>query len=150
MTAPTSPGPLHRAAAFIWFAVWMGSLALPVAELEGNPPEQVWGFYVLMSGWLGPLTGQFGWFANITFLVTIGRRFASVTGGRFDVVLALVSLACAGNALLWRAMYDDVGSTPIISFSAGFYAWQVAIVGSAVSAILSLPQATSDVLSEAG
>ena len=52
--------------------IWITSLALPVETDCGYHPIK--GYLVLETGWLGPLGGQFGWYANPFMLWTIGQN----------------------------------------------------------------------------
>jgi len=109
-------------------------LTLPVAQFERGYNDMR-GWFILLLGWLGPLAGQFAWFGNLTFLALIGLALLRARGRRAALLLAGATLAFVLNGLFWRAMYDDAGEARILSFAAGFYVWQIALVGASLTTV---------------
>ncbi len=124
---------LRRRLALGWLALWALTLLLPVANFESRGYAGMPGWAVLLIGGLGPMVWQFGWYANIGLLLMSASPFTFRSTRLTDLALAMATLACAADAFFWRAMYDDMGETPISSFSVGFYAWQIVIIGSAAT-----------------
>lgn len=136
MRRPLTPRDLlRRRLSLAWLALWMISLALPVARFEDSGYDWMRGWVLLAFGGLGGVVGQFGWFANLTFVALTGGAFTFRATPRTDLPLSLVSVICAADAFFWRAMYADSGQTAVRSFAIGFYAWQIAILGSAATTI---------------
>ncbi len=120
----------RRLTALFWLALWLSSLTLPVAYLPG---DRWMGWGVLLTGFLGLLFGQFGWFANLGFLASFGLMLGTRRPNSADLVAATLSLAAVGDALFWRKVYSDDGSSTVQALGAGYYLWLVAIVGLAAS-----------------
>jgi hypothetical protein len=95
------------------------SLTMPAFYATNGPAD---GMYFLMFGWLGPLSGQFGWFANplllIAHLLSLRGWFGKAAAcGLFATLLALTSLSMT-------ALYGGSdGSYPIVRSGSGVYLW---------------------------
>jgi hypothetical protein len=100
---------------------------------------------ILLTGWMGILVGQFGWFANVAFvaaLIIVAMPMRSVMGQERNKIwgwIALVLLIAFGaDAALWHEMYGDNGSTRILSFGVGYYLWFAAMFGATGALIFCL------------
>jgi hypothetical protein len=122
--------------ALLWPILWGSSLVLPVAIF--SPTNNFDGLFVLALGWLGVLGGQFGWLANIGFVASFFRLTVFRGRGVLNLVIAVVMVLPALNALTWHKVYwpDANGPVHIQSFGLGFYLWLAAIFGSAVTLVL--------------
>ena len=112
--------------------IWITSLALPVETDCGYHPIK--GYLVLETGWLGPLGGQFGWYANLFMLWTIGQMlFNKRPGG----IPAIMGLGLALSALTWERLPSDAGYSTLCERHIGFYTW---IACAAVLALFALAE----------
>ena len=110
---------VHFLTAGVSLTCFVLSLTMPAFYATNGP---AYGMYFLMLGWLGPLIGQFGWFANLLLLVShllslrgwFGKAAAC---GLLATLLALTSLSM-------RALYGGSdGSYPIVRTGTGVYLW---------------------------
>ena len=76
--------------------MWVVSLAIPVETDCDSLPVK--GYLILETGWLGPLGGQFGWYANPFMLWTTGQLLINKRPG---IVPAIIGLVLALSALTW-------------------------------------------------
>jgi hypothetical protein len=98
--------------------IWAASLALPVETDCDSLPIK--GYVVLETGWLGPLGGQFGWYANLFMLWTIGQMlFDRPPGG----IPTIIGLGLALSALTWERLPSDAGYSTLCQRHVGFYTW---------------------------
>jgi hypothetical protein len=109
----------RRLAGIVAILIWIASLALP-AETECGFSHPNSGYLILLSGWLGPLAGQFGWYANLFMVWTIGRLLANKRPG---IIPAIIGLGLALSALAWKTTPTDTGYTTMCERHSGFYAW---------------------------
>ena len=133
MSAP-SPLPnaakskVHRNIAGLGLLLFFTSLAMPAMRLDNG---EVWpGSQVLMSGWLGPFIGQFGWYANPFFVTAVVFIFLRRAGwAAAFTVLALVFAVTSGMILNAVIPLDEanVRKAKMIGFGPGFYVWFTAL-----------------------
>jgi len=114
--------------------IWIVSLALPVETDCGGLPIK--GYLVLETGWLGPLGGQFGWYANLCMLWTIGQLLLNK---RPEMTPAVVGAALALSALTWWRLPSDAGYSVLCERHAGFYTW---IACAVLLALVALAEST--------
>jgi hypothetical protein len=69
---------------------------------------------------MGPLTLQFGWFANPLIL---GMIFYLLAGRRVNFAVAIVCLCLALDSFLLEDIPKDVGSDHVCERDIGFYLW---------------------------
>lgn len=86
---------------------------------------------------MGPLAGQFGWFANVllplALLIMLARRTPRALS--LFVVVALYLLAI--NAMFWKSWYWGEGwSGSTLYFGPGYYLWFGAILGAATTLLI--------------
>jgi hypothetical protein len=118
---------------------WATSLVLPTVAIslrgEFNP-----GAYVLMIGWMGPLVGLFGWFANFLLPgVLVLTLFATPAPRPMLAVFAAVLLALCLNSLSWDHIPSGDSTSKISAFGPGYYLWLSTMAAAAVwLAILAL------------
>jgi hypothetical protein len=111
--------------------IWITSLALPV-ETDCGFQNANAGYLILLTGWLGPLGGQFGWYANPFMLWAIGRLLFNKRPG---VIPAIISLGLALSALAWKTTPTDNGYNTICNRHLGFYVWIACAVFLAIVAL---------------
>jgi hypothetical protein len=98
--------------------IWIASLALPVETDCDSLPIK--GYLVLETGWLGPLGGQFGWYANIFMLWTTGQLLINKRPG---AIPTSIGLGLALSALTWERLPSDAGYSTLCQRHVGFYTW---------------------------
>lgn len=102
------------------------SWALPAFLFDGHPPLR--GIDILLTGWMGVVFLEFGWYANPFFwgacvAVAAGRE-------RLALGLSLVAFALGLTAFTTRGwVFDESELTPIRSLGPGFGMWLSAISG---------------------
>jgi hypothetical protein len=109
----------RRPLGIIALLVWIASLTLPVETDCGFSYANA-GYLILVTGWLGPLGGQFGWYANPFMLWTIGRLLFNKRPG---FIPAIIGLGLALSSLAWKTTPTDDGYNTICERHAGFYVW---------------------------
>ena len=113
----------RRVAGVVALVLWISSLILPaVTECSDGRfwPEPGWS--ILLLGWLGPLIGQFGWFANLTMLWVTFRLIFQYPAGFLPGVLGF---ALALTSFFWTGT-PGTGDGPtgtICQHNSGFYVW---------------------------
>ena len=111
---------------------WLLSQVLPVAVTNN---EEVKGWTVLLSGWLGPFAGQFGWFANPVFAISIPLVAGGPRAARANGIAAAALLLLTASAFTWHDLQFDMGKEQIRSFGPGYYLWFLAMFGAAAAMI---------------
>lgn len=123
---------------------FLASLASPVFLMEDYPDDRYqFGIETLASGWLGPLYGEFRWYANLIFIYVIYKLLA----GRpvFCRWLLFLALSLSAATMLFPYhrntygkfdhMYSWFGArsfSDIISFEFGVYVWAASMAIAAV------------------
>jgi hypothetical protein len=117
------------------FAAFLASLASPVFLTDDYPDDSYqFGVEILACGWLGPLYGEFRWYANLIFLYVTYKLF---TGApifcRWLLFLALFLSAATMLFPYQRNTYGQLGHiyshfgirsfSDIVSFELGVYVW---------------------------
>ena len=113
-------------------SVWLLSLVVPAAGWGHGPGAIGPGWSLLLIGWLGIFNGQFGWFANLPFLLSmpaaIGRRQPPTLLFLFaSLAIALPAIQTLG----WTDVQTDSGRFPV-AIGPGYYLWLVALLAQAV------------------
>lgn len=124
------PPPLAFAAGLAAATLFALSLLLPVAVAQQTQGlNTISGLELLFIGALGPLAGQFGWYATpcliVAIILLLRRR---PLAGRLPAVLAVAMLLLLIDALSWNDYPNDGGSGPIVHYGAGYFAWVTAVV----------------------
>ena len=119
--------------------LWLTSLALP-AFVSFSSKETLFGWNVLLMGWLGPLALNFAWFANIFLFLAIGNlieKDKSATGkAGWAVILSL-------NTFTFEFIPNAVnGGNPIYGFGIGSALWLTAIALTFLAATIKEKQLT--------
>jgi len=85
--------PLMSASFLSWLAllIWLVSLALPVF-IDDKPQDTLYGGQILLRGWMGPLVGQFAWYANPLFVICFFRLQESYSSTSLAIIASLISL----------------------------------------------------------
>jgi len=106
------------------------SLIAPAAHGARGPADVLPGYMVLLIGFLGPLQGQFAWWANPPL---VGSILALAAGVRVPNWVSLTAVALACDSLLWRRMQTDNGpSTDLLTPGWGMWVWLGAIAALAL------------------
>jgi hypothetical protein len=100
------------------------------------------GWEFLLLGWMGPLSGQFGWYANPLMLIalccSLARwRKAAQVFATFAALAVLSSLA-----LIVMGLPKNEGGVGHLGFSAflpGYFAWALAHVSGWIGGVRGLP-----------
>lgn len=102
--------------------------------------KETWpGYQVLLAGVLGVFLGQFAWFANIFWglsllLVFFRRWFMTVAATGLTILIALDALAFSGA----RVPLDEANVNAMVfqSYHVGFYFWLASLLAVGVGAIV--------------
>jgi len=112
-------------------ALWLLSLIVPAAGWGRGPSAIGPGWSLLAIGWLGIFNGQFGWFANLPFIlsvpVAIARRQPSTPLFLFACVAIVLP---AAQTLGWAEVQTDSGRFPVV-IGPGYYLWLTALLAQA-------------------
>jgi hypothetical protein len=122
----------------------MIACAMPALDFQNFSGAQAqdrttsWGVSLLLLGWMGPLAGQFAWYANVFLLGAWILRLLRLY--RVSALLALVALFVAFDCL---AMYthplpaDEGGvrQSYMVGLRIGFYFWIASMVVMVVDGI---------------
>jgi len=122
--------------------LYLRSMFLPGLLFASRP--SVTGADVLLSGWLGIISGQLAWYGNPLLLIAVvqylkGRAVPSFIWSASALMLA----ATAPFATEW--WFSEAAGTKIVGLGSGYWLW-LASIGSQVAlsaVILYVPQATS-------
>jgi hypothetical protein len=105
--------------------------AMTVFNTGRSARSQMFGLQLLLTGWLGPLVGQFAWYANpfhVLALVLLGRRRfrPALWVGLFVCGLGLTSLHWPDDTVY----ANEAGVTfyNLIRPHVGFYCWMASLV----------------------
>ena len=102
--------------------LYLVALFLPAFDLDIRQP--VMGYEVLTSGWLGVLSLDFAWYANIALLLFLAslltKRPYAPTAAAFIGLALAVSMFKASH---WGWGQDDYDGAEITSFGTGAYLW---------------------------
>lgn len=100
------------------------SLFLPVFFTSD---KDIYGFWVLITGWVGVIFIQFAWYANpINLLALLLMRDSP----RISLFLSLLALLLASGAFIFNEIPIGVNNEKVFikEFGLGFYIWYVAQV----------------------
>ena len=123
-------------------AIWVVTLALPVAELErasfpsalGKPSNVVTGFYMFENGALGFIELQFAWLANPLIWWLAWRSIAThrYRSGRAYILACLVLVACIISAIRWNSIYINGSMNDVTRYLEGYYLWYAVVSVAAI------------------
>jgi hypothetical protein len=112
---------LAGTAALLWFA----SFFLPAVRIN-----QGWqmGWEIAAAGWAGPVVGQFGWYANVIMIPSLGMLALGESPSDLDKIskLGAVLFLLWLNTLFWTDM-SEVGGR-ILARGVGYYAWMASLL----------------------
>lgn len=105
------------------FVGWIASLSMPGLALYSN--QRMFGYDILLSGWLSPLALNFAWFANVFFLYAIRKLHR----GEVPVNSSLLALLLSFDTARFSVMYLDEGGskTSVYGYGWGAVLWFVSI-----------------------
>jgi hypothetical protein len=108
----------------ISLATWCCSLFLPGLSLYSEN-KSLFGFEILLTGWLSPLMLNFAWFANVFFIFGLAKLLAGGAPITSSFLAALLSL---DTIRFDRYLLNEGGATtPIYGYGWGAVLWFVAI-----------------------
>jgi hypothetical protein len=106
-------------------ALWADAMLLPALTICGKD-RLLHGWQIAEIGWLGPVDGQFGWFANLFMLWIIIRlmirRPATLISGLMVLILALSSFSLHSTSL-YSSIETGGGQIALCERNTGFYFW---------------------------
>jgi hypothetical protein len=126
--------------AVVSLAVFLASLASPVFLIDSYPDDRYrFGIGILACGWVGPLHGEFRWYANLIFLYVMYKLFSGAPiFCRWLLFLALFLSAATMLFPYHRNTYGQFGHTyahfgirsfsNIVSFELGVYLWAASML----------------------
>lgn len=135
MTVARMTSASRRGTVILLLIGWLIALALPVGDHVGTSAGTVYGFTVLLLGWMATLALLPAWFANPLFLWICWllwsdrpptRRWALVRGS------ALVLLGL--SALLWKSA-SYVMPDQVTQYRIGFWVWMAVMLAAGAAAI---------------
>ena len=107
---------------FIGFACFTLSIFLPVFFTSG---EEIYGYWVLITGWIGVVFIQFAWYANpINLLALLLARDNPKT----SLLLSCLALMLASGAFIFKEIPTGINYEKVFikEFGLGFYVWYLA------------------------
>ena len=120
--------------ALAWSMIIIAQLTPSLAVCGASSVEWLDTSMPARAGWFGPVTGVFGWYANLTFLAL---SFTIARGRRPQTWIALLQIALTVSALL--PMRLPVGNEllplPVCGRGVGFWLWlgaQLSLAGFAI------------------
>ena len=108
---------------------------MPVADTVSSNGQRdtATGLIILAMGWLGPLVGQFAWFANLLLPIALWVAAKSRSGARrFGLILAVLLGLLAASAMFWSSVPMDNGENVIVRYRPGYWLWIAAVIGGAL------------------
>jgi hypothetical protein len=108
--------------AILTVTVWLSSLIFSAFVPYYRSSETLWGFTVLMVGWLGVLGVSIAWFANPCLLIALAKRRSG--GAGFALVAALLAL---DSLRLDSLPTGRGGSQAIYGYGPGLVLWLAAM-----------------------
>lgn len=101
------------------FAGFTTSLFLPVFFTSA---EDIYGYWVLLAGWIGLILIQFAWFANPINLLAL---LLTKDHPKFALLLSVIALILASETFILKEIPIDInqGKMFIKEFGLGFYIW---------------------------
>src|SRR3569623_961291 len=94
-------------------ALWLLSLVVPAAGWGRGPGAVRPGWSLLAIGRLGIFNGQFGWFANLHFILSLLAAIASRQPSSPRFLVACVAIVVpAVQTLGWTEVQSDSGRFP--------------------------------------
>lgn len=136
-----------RQVAGVAVLLWLVSLALPAfilfAENGFGKSDFSLGWQVLLGGWLGPIGLNFGWFANIFWLLAIctliQKGGSAANSARWAAVVSL-------NTFTFEFIPNAVnGGNPIYGLGIGAVIWLIAISLALLAAAIREKELTGEV-----
>lgn len=103
--------------------LWCSSIFLPALATYN---KSIYGYEILVTGWLGPFKGEFSWYANIFFLFAtiqlLKNKSIPLHSSYFAVILS-------ANMFLFSDFLYEAGSTrPIYGYGIGSILWVISIL----------------------
>lgn len=118
--------------------LYVAACVLPaLVFVSPNGQQNTDGFSALVIGWAAPLFGQFAWYANLLFILSI---IGLLRGWRITILLVALSLLLAADTFMLysqRVPADESGNN-YMTFqypTIGFYLWIASMVVIGVGAV---------------
>ena len=116
----------------VLMALWLLSLVVPAAGWGRGAGAIGPGWSLLSIGWIGFLNMQFGWFANLPFLMSMPSAIGRDRPSQPIFLLAAVAIVLpALQTLGWTEVQTDSGRFPVV-IGPGYYLWLTALLGQAI------------------
>lgn len=121
-------------------AAFLASLASPVFLMDNYPDDTyLFGIEILVMGWIGPIHGEFRWYANLIFLYVTYKLFTGAPIiGKWLLFLAMFLSAATMLFPYHRNTYGQVrhiyahfgirSFNNIVSFEVGVYFWAASML----------------------
>lgn len=136
--------------AVVALVLFFSALAFPAVATCSRSDESIPNWFhndtIFFFGWLAILAGQWGWLANIPFLINVvllilGRRTGFWSPGIqvFFLIIAVVTLLPSRGM---RLPHNEAWDEPVCWLGTGFWLWgaaQALVCATAVVATLILP-----------
>jgi hypothetical protein len=123
---------IRRSVALAVLVLFLVSVNLPTV-LYADQRQWSNGFHLLLIGWLGPIEGQFGWYANLAMGWTL---IILLLGRPPPLIVCVVGAALAvSTRFTLHEITTDV-SEPIQAFGPGFYLWIGCSVALLINAVV--------------
>lgn len=118
-------------------ALWTAACFLPSVAIcgrDGTGPENWFANdTIVLFGWLGPLIGMFGWYANLTLVIGLTLLLLGRMPGLW---LAAADLLLTLSAFVPDRLWQHEGwSEPICAYGAGWWTWTAANLVFAAAAL---------------
>lgn len=107
------------------FLLFVASLISPA--FNGS----VLGAHVLVAGWAGVFSSDFGWFANLFYLFSMIFFFAGKSHIAFSLVLFSLCLSIQTYFFMpenWQSLKNGGSTIPIEYLGLGYYFWTLSFV----------------------
>lgn len=114
--------PLSAIILFLGGLCWVSSLWFPAFYTDTNA---LMGYWVLISGWLGIITFQFGWFANLLIFLAVLWMY------KYPIRATLVAAAAvliATQSFWFMVMPGKDENINIIGQGLGFWLWYGSLI----------------------
>lgn len=103
--------------------LWLVSLLLP-GIIMPTDHASLYGYEVLLEGWLSPIAGNIAWFANPLFLIAVLK----ILNGQPAPVLALAAAILGCDSFRFSELPSSVQVTPIYGLGWGAIVWLAALL----------------------
>ena len=124
---------------FISMGFWDACLFLPSLEIAHQSVPNTGGSY-LMIGWIGPVGGNFEWYANPALVLS--AYFLLKRWWPASMASAIIALALISILFFTRSMLADEGGarSVVTAFLIGYWLWVASAITLLIGAIVQMLQ----------